>query len=220
MAGATNITINEALSRIDFRSMVSLKPAVTLLYTRIRAGVEAQLCWARLVSESGSELVVRSVRIFLDSIAIGGDSERVGRDASIFALKIALLRGKRSTVATGFLWLVTIMHIVMVGLVLFIYQTMSQFATLVQTILPGGANISGVPTFGIFNASSTSMHLLLFMTIGIVLILSVANAIAMQATSGGNWFKLFFYLSITTGISGTAMLFIPRVVNLLFKMMA
>jgi archaeal flagellar protein FlaJ len=219
VAGATNITINEALNRIDFRSMVSLKQAVTLLFTRIRAGVEARLCWDRLVSESGSELVVRSVRIFLDSISIGGEAERVGREAGIFALKIALLRGKRSTVANNFMGLVAIMHIVMVLLVLFIYQTMTQFSSMVQNILPVGLNVPGVPTFGIYSTSSSSMHLLLFMTIGITIVLTAANAIAMQATSGGNWFKLFFYLAVTLSISGSAMLLVPKIVETMFKMM-
>jgi archaellum biogenesis protein FlaJ (TadC family) len=111
------------------------------------------------------------------------------------------------------------MHAVMVVLVLFIYQTMAQFSSLVQSILPGGLNVPGAPSFGIYSASSSSMHLLYFMTIGITLILSFANAIAMQATSGGNWFKLFFYLSITLGISGAALLLVPKVVEIMFKAM-
>jgi archaeal flagellar protein FlaJ len=219
VAGATNITINEALSRIDFRSMVSLKQSVSLLFARIQAGIEARLCWDRLVSESGSELVVRSVRIFLDSISIGGEAERVGREAGIFALKIALLRGKRSTVANNFMGLVAIMHIVMVTLVLFIYQTMMQFSTMVQNILPQGLDVPGAPTFGVYSTSSASMHLLLFMTVGVTIVLSVANAIVIQATSGGNWFKLFFYLAITMSISGSAMLVVPKIVEIMFKMM-
>jgi flagellar protein FlaJ len=114
---ATNITINEALSRLDFRSLVSLKDSVELLYTRIQAGLDPRVCWDRLVAETGSELVVRSVRVFLDSIAIGGQPERVGREAGSFAMRIALLRNKRATIAAGLLWLVGIMHIILVTLV-------------------------------------------------------------------------------------------------------
>jgi flagellar protein FlaJ len=222
VAQATNITINEALGRLDFRSMVSLKESANLLYTRVQAGLEARLCWDRLVAETGSELVVRSTTIFLDSIAIGGEAERVGREASTFALKIALLRIKRSTVASGFLWLAGIMHIVLVSLVLFIFETMGQFGTLVQNILPGGADASvgGAPMFGIYSAGSSQMSMLQFMVIGVIMVLTVANAIAVYATAGGHYYKIFFYLGITLGISGTVMLLVPKIVEMMFRLMA
>jgi flagellar protein FlaJ len=220
VAQATNITINEGLSRLDFRSMVSLKDAATLLFTRIQAGINAQLCWTRMVAETGSELVVRSTRIFLDSIAIGGEAERVGRESSIFALKIALLRSKRSTIAAGFLWLAIIMHVVLIGLVLFIFETMGQFGTLVQTILPAGTEVSGMPTFGIYNGASSQMSLLQFMVMGIILVLTLANAVAIYAAAGGHYFKIFFYLGLTLLISGGSMLMVPKVVQMMFKMMS
>lgn len=218
---ATNITMAEALNRLDFRSMVSLKDAVTLLHLRIKAGIDQKLCWERMVAETGSELVVRAVRIFLDSINIGGEAERVGREAGIFALKIALLRIKRSTVAAGFLWLVGIMHIVMVGLVLFIYETMQQFTSMVAKIIPaGGMSIPGLPAMGIYGGDSGQMTLLHFMVIGIVLVLTIANAVAVYAAAGGHHFKLFFYLAITSLTSGALMLAVPSVVSMMFKMMA
>jgi flagellar protein FlaJ len=199
--------------------MVSLKDAVNLLYTRIQAGINAQLCWGRLVAETGSELVVRSSRIFLDSIAIGGEAERVGREASTFALKIALLRSKRATVGAGFMWLATIMHVVLVGLVLFIFETMGQFGTLVQDIMPESDDLTVAPTFGIYNSDSLEMSMLQFMVVGIILVLTVANAVAIYATAGGHYFKIFFYLGITMFISGLAMLVVPEVVQMMFQMM-
>ena len=219
VAQATNITINEALSRLDFRSMVSLKEAAHLLYVRILSGIDARLCWDRLVAETGSELVVRSTRIFLDSIAIGGEAERVGREASSFALKISLLRIKRATVASGFLWLTIIMHVVLVALVLFIFETMGQFEQLVGTIMPAGASVSGMPSFGIFSTSG-QMGLMHFMVIGVVMVLTVANALAVYVAGGGHYYKIFFYLSMTLGISGTALLIVPKIVTLMFKIMA
>ena len=216
---ATNITVNEALTRIDFRSMVSLKNNATLLYTRLYAGIEPALCWERFVAETGSELVTRSVRIFKDSISIGGEAERVGRDAGFFALKIALLRMKRGTVANGFTWLAGIMHIVLVILVLFIFQTITQFTGLVKGILPTDAAVPGAPSFGIFKPDSVQMGLLQFMVIGIALVLTVSNAAAVYATSGGHYYKLFFYLAITMIVTGIAMLAVPIVVTFLFKMM-
>ncbi len=219
VAQATNITINEALSRLDFRSMVSLKEAANLLYVRILSGIDARLCWDRLVAETGSELVVRSTRIFLDSIAIGGEAERVGREASAFALKISLLRVKRSTVAAGFLWLAIIMHLVLVSLVLFIFETMGQFSNLVSTIMPAGATVSGMPSFGIFSAGSGQMGLMEFMVLGVVMVLTVANPLAVYVAGGGHFYKLFYYLSMTLCLSGGALLIVPKVVTMMFQIM-
>ncbi|AKG54243.1 hypothetical protein DGWBC_1616 [Dehalogenimonas sp. WBC-2] len=216
---ATNITVNEALTRIDFRSMVSLKDSATLLYTRLQAGIEPKLCWDRFVAETGSEMVARSVRIFLDSISIGGEAERVGRDAGFFALKIALLRIKRSTIATGFTWLAGIMHIVLVVLVLFIFQTIGQFSDMVREILPANSSVPGAPSFGIFTPDSGQLGLLQFMVIGISLVLSVSNATAVYATGGGHYYKLFFYLAVTLSITGAALLIVPVVVAFMFNMM-
>jgi flagellar protein FlaJ len=164
-------------------------------------------------------MVARSVRIFMDSISIGGEAERVGRDAGFFALKIALLRIKRGTIATGFTWLAGIMHMVLVVLVLFIFQTIGQFTDLVQGILPSDASIPGAPSFGVFQPDSGQLGLLEFMVIGIALVLSVANATAVYATGGGHYYKLFFFLAVTMSITGAAMLVVPIVVSFMFKMM-
>jgi archaellum biogenesis protein FlaJ (TadC family) len=50
-------------------------------------------------------------------------------------------------------------------------------------------------------------------------VLTVANAVAVYATAGGHYYKIFFYLAITLGISGSAMLLLPRVVEIMFKTM-
>jgi archaeal flagellar protein FlaJ len=199
--------------------MVSLKQAVTLLHYRIKAGIEQKLCWDRMVAETSSELVVRATRIFLDSVNIGGEAERVGRDAGIFALKISLLRGKRATVASGFLWLTGVMHIVMVALVLFIYETMLQFTGMIANIFPeGGMAVPGLPGMGIYGGSFAQMGLLHFMVIGIVLVLTIANAAAVYAAAGGHHYKLFFYLAVTSLISGGMLLGVQPVVTGMFKM--
>ncbi len=217
---AINVTVNEALRRIDFRSMVSLKDSANLLYTRLQAGIEPKSCWHRFVAETGSELVSRSVRIFMDSISIGGEAERVGRDASFFALKIALLRVKRGSISMGFTWLAGIMHVVLVILVLFIFQTISQFSIMVQDIVPADTSVAGAPGFGIFQMGDGQMGLLKFMIFGIALVLSVANAVAIYATAGGHFYKLFFYLAFTLSITGVAMLLVPQVVTFMFSMMS
>ncbi|MEE8413342.1 MAG: hypothetical protein V3R96_02210, partial [Dehalococcoidales bacterium] len=121
---AIGATVNEAMGRLDFRSLGSLIDDVNLLFTRLLARIDPALCWDRFVCDTGSEQVNRSVRIFWDAVTLGGKPQRIGNDASNFAMKISLLRAKRNMIGSGFLWLTITMHIVLASLLVFIYETM------------------------------------------------------------------------------------------------
>lgn len=217
---ATGATVNEAIGRLDFRSIGSLKEDVNLLYTRLVARIDPTLCWDRFVGETGSEQVNRSVRIFWDAVTLGGEPQRVGNDASDFAMKIALLRAKRGMIGSGFLWLTVTMHVVLAALLVFIYQTLITFTDLIQTMVPEvqDANaMSNLPSFTVFSSSSGDLDLLYFMVIVIIVVLAVANAFATYAIRGGHIYQLAFYLAVTMAISGAAIIFVPPIVKLLFS---
>ena len=99
---AIGTTITEALGRIDLRALGSLRQPVSKLSTSLLLGIKPELCWRRFVGGTGSEHVNRSVQIFWDGIAVGGDPEKVGNQSSKFAMKIALLRGKRQLISSSF----------------------------------------------------------------------------------------------------------------------
>ncbi|MCX6013833.1 MAG: hypothetical protein NTV30_10645 [Chloroflexi bacterium] len=215
---AINATISESLGRIDFRSLGSIKKDVNLLYIRLQAGINSRLCWDRFAAETGSELISRSTRIFLDSIFIGGEPERVGNEVSSFAMKIVLLRAKRRMIDTGHLWLTTIMHFVLCSLVVFVYQIMVSFSALIEKVVPvGGFNDLpvAIPTFGVYGTDSPEMQLLNFMVISIVVVLAFANAFSIYFASGGHIYKLAFYLSITMALSGLSLLIVPSLVEII-----
>jgi len=222
---AIGATVNEVMGRLDFRSMGNLQNEVTLLYNRLRAGINQTLCWDGFVGETGSEQVNRSVRIFRDAIELGGEPERVGNDASGFVMKVALLRAKRGLIAAGTTWLTIAMHAILITLVIFIQKTLVVFSGLVESIMPKGAE-QGVlaadvmPSFGMFTSGSSAMGMLSFMVLVIVIVLSVSNAFAIYAVGGGHIYKLAFYLAIMMTISGAALVFIPLVVDMLFSGMA
>jgi len=217
---AIGATAAEAMGRLDFRSLGILTEDVKLLHTRLEAGVSPNLCWDRFVSETGSELVNRTVRIFWDGISLGGDAQRIGNEASAFALKISLLRSQRTQISLGFTWLTIAMHAVLVTLSVFVYEVFLSFSTLVQSIIPQGSAASlqslGLASSGFFSSGGTEIKLLHFMIILITIILTIANAFAIYAVSGGHTAKLTFYLAITSAISGLIMLGVPPVVSMMF----
>jgi len=214
---AIRATVSEGLGRLDFRSMGSLRTNVELLYTRILAGINPHLCWGQFVGESSSEQVNRSVRIFWDGVTLGGEPERVGNEASAFAMKVSYLRSQRRLISSGLTWLAIAMHAVLTLVVVFIDQTLKTFSTLVKGATAGTdlASVPGLTNIGMFASNSTEMGMLHFMIIVIVLVLTVSNALAIHATDGGHIHKLAFYLGIMLLISGAALVFVPPVVNML-----
>ena len=127
--GAVGTTVNEALSRLNRRSLGALEPHVHRLYVRLGNNIAPQLCWLRFAGESGSELVSRSVRVFWDGLRLGGDPERVGSLASNFAQKVSLLRESRKMVTTTFAWVVVPLHCVLLSIMLFITEVLRIFGT-------------------------------------------------------------------------------------------
>jgi len=222
---AIGATAAEAISRIDFRSLGTLKDEVGLLHNRLKAGIGAYSCWREFVQESGSELINRSVTTFWDGITLGGEPQQVGNEASAFALKISLLRAERSQIATGFSWITIAMHMALTGLVVFVYNVFLVFSELVQGLTTesegavSSSALSNMPSFGLFGGNVDFIGDLHFMVIIIVFILTIANAFSMYSVSGGHWRKIFFYLSVTAGISGIVYTLAPPMVNMLFGRM-
>lgn len=217
---AIGATAAEAISRIDFRSLGTLKDDVGLLHTRLVAGITPSACWRRFVGETGSELINRSVTTFWDGISLGGEPQEVGNEASAFALKVSLLRTQRSQVATGFTWLTVAMHAVLITLAVFVYHVFLTFSRLVQRLMPSQetmeAGLMPELPFGLFGQDPMHLSFLSFMVITIVFVLTVSNAFAMFSVSGGHPRKLIFYLALTVGISGAVLTIVPSVVGILF----
>jgi flagellar protein FlaJ len=218
---AIGTTVAEVMGRLDFRSLGSLTEDVNVLYTRLLAGINPNSCWDRFVCETGSELVNRSVRIFWDGVTLGGEPQKVGNEASTYAMKISLLRAQRNQISLGFSWLTITMHVVLIALTTFVYEVFLSFSQLVSSIISveetkTAQSLSGIPAVGLFSQNSTELNLLHFMIIIIVIILTLANAFSIYAVSGGHASKLLFYLAITSAISGALLVFIPPVVNMMF----
>ncbi|HXY74608.1 MAG TPA: hypothetical protein VEH58_04725 [Dehalococcoidales bacterium] len=218
---AIGATTAEAMGRLDFRSLGTLSSDVKLLFARLSAGIDPNLCWDRFVGETGSELINRSVRVFWDGVTLGGEPQKVGNEASGFAMKISLLRAQRNQIALGFTWLTIVMHAVLVTLSVFVYEVFQSFSSLVSEIMPKTAGTSlqsaaSLPISGFMSQGGTEIKLLHFMVILITIVLTIANAVSIFAVSGGHRSKLYFYLAMTGAISGLIMIGVPPVVHLMF----
>jgi len=221
IAKAIGSTITEALGRMDQDSMGVLKPGVRNLVSTLAFGINPELCWRKFVEDTGSEQVNRSVRIFWDGIACGGDPLKTGGLASMFALKVSLLRNKRSMVAESFAYLCMAMHAILVLLLIGIYNVLLNFSTAVAGMAPAGqeegmAALAQLPAFAFFSQGSSQLHTLNLMVMAMVLMLTVVDAMAVKVVEGGSNLKILYYMGITLMLTGLCLTFVPNVVQGMF----
>ncbi len=220
---AIGSTVGDALTKVDRRSLASLEPYFRRLDVRIRASLSPDLAWKRLVEETGSEMVDRTVSIFWDALTIGGNPLETGKNAAFFASSISMLREKRALVANTFTFLVMPLHLAMTGLLMFILNVMELFSTqLVDSTapdlsdtgaaIPDIANVSGFNTF-----ANVDFGFLNILVISVVLALTVANALAPHSASGGHRFRFLFALGVMMIISGSMVTLVPPMAESIFS---
>ncbi len=217
-ATAIGTTTTEALGRMDLRAIGFLGPAVKRLHTRLRSRIRPELCWHRLVTETGSELVNRGVKIFVDGTGLGGDAEEVGARASLVARQVNFTREKRKLVSSSFGWLSLIVHTSLVFLLIFTIEVVYKFGTLIKSTSIGVSSsgqlqdVTGSLTF-----SFSNLEFLRGMMIPVVIVLSLINAATPTMVDGGYGHKFFFYLGCTFAASGMAMTVAPQLANMIFN---
>lgn len=215
---ALGTTVNSALSRLDLDAINILRISVKRLHTRLTAGIRAKLCWEKFIDETGSELANRSVGMFYDAIEVGGSAGMAGQQASFFASKIALLRARRRTVAYPFRWLCLTMHTAVVVLLIFITEVIVAFGGMVAKAEETMPNVPGAPSMSSFTTFNTSgLELMHSLIMPLVLVFTVANAIAPSMAEGGSKYKILSGLGMTAAISGISLLILPILADSLFK---
>lgn len=218
--GAVGTTVTEGLSRLNRRSLGAMEPHVRRLYVRLKNDISPELTWARLAGETGSELVTRCVRIFAEGIRLGGDPALVGALAAAFAQKVSLMRASRALVANTFVFVVVPMHAALLGILLFVTEVVRVFGGKISEVQDQTMSSDLVAEAGVSNAilySSPDMQMITILLMSTIIMLTIANAFAPYAASGGHRFKLFIHASLMMGISGVTMLIVPFVVDSLFK---
>ncbi len=220
-AGST--TVAEGLSRINRKALGAMEPHVHRLYVRLTNDISPELTWLRLSGETGSELVTRTIRIFWDGIRLGGEPSRVGNLASAFAQKVSLLRQTRGLVANTFAFVVVPMHTALLVILLFVTEVMRVFGAELSKVQDENLNSDIVRQAGV-NATiafaNPDFGLITFFIAVVVFMLTIANAFAPYASSGGHRYKFVLFAAAMMLMSGLSMLGVPPVVHGLFDKVA
>jgi len=220
---AIGTTVSDALSKVDRRSLSTLEQYFRRLEVRVRSGLTPDRCWNHLIYESGSEMIERTINIFWDALTIGGNPLITGKNAAFFAAEISLLREKRALVSQTFGYLTVPLHAAMVGLLVFIINVMQLFAdsmladsdsvdpTASGANLPDIAQTSGFNTFAAVNFEFLNM-----IVVAVVVVFTIANAVAPWAASGGHRMRAGYQLGVMMVITGLMLTVIPPVATAIF----
>ncbi len=218
VAAAIGTTVKDAIGRLDLDAINVLRQQVKRLYIRFLSGIRNELCWQKFVDETGSELANRSVGMFYDAIDLGGAPEKAGYHASLFADRISMLRARRKTVSVPFQWLCITMHASVVVLLIFITEVITMFGRLLIEAKETMPNISGAPSVSTFSSFNFfGLEMMQTLVLPLVIVFTLANAIAPSIADGGSRYKILYNLGITAGISGISLVLLPIMANMMFS---
>jgi len=239
VAGATGFTITQALTKIDTRSMGTLRRYIDPLRTRLAARLPVKACWGRFRDETGSELVNRTTHMMLDGTELGGKPDMVGQICSEYAQNVTRMRARRFLASSTFSFLTVPMHATTTFILVFVLHIISGFSQRLSAVSLGDAVTTGqqagdlaTPTGAALQGSAVSAtagvagNISLFQaqdmgtTTAVILlvitILTIANALAPKFASGGSDLKIASYLSVMCLISGAVLAVVPVVTSRIF----
>jgi flagellar protein FlaJ len=221
----SGLTVPKALLKIDPKNLGELKDMSQELYKKLATGLDPTLCWERFVGETGSYLIYKFTNVFVDAVNFGGNAEVVGELVSSSNLELVLLRMKRERISKGFTSLVIPLHVAMVALLLFIGQILTIFSTIISSLFAQfdvtDSELSGLPTgmgsmnLGIFGG--VPIDLLNQFVIVVIIILTVANILAIVAVKGGPMYLAIYYGISICILSGVLMIITPPLVEMAFS---
>ncbi len=132
--------------------------------------------------------------------------------------KVAMLRARRKTVSSPFGWLCVAMHGAIVVLLVFITEVVGTFATMVAKASASMPKIAGAPSMGAFvSFNFAGLELMRSIVLPLVIVFTVANALAPSIADGGSRYKFLYGLGITSLISGVCLIILPMFARKLFS---
>jgi flagellar protein FlaJ len=223
-AGITGTTLSVAISNLNREAVGTLGGLVKKLDIRLRNGINPKICWYHFKAETGSQLVHQSTTVFLDTIDLGGEPTEIGTLVAQSSLRISLLRAKRKLHADGFVNLIIPLHATMSGVIMFIYEVIFSFSNAMtemmteQTETFSGAQSSMPAGIEFFNIGGgvTDLDFISKYVTAIILVSTVANAIAAKCAAGGSNYKLCFYVALLFLVSAIVLFVIPILTTKLF----
>lgn len=188
----------ESLKPLLIAELGKLKKLLAGVYAGLVNRIDPRVVWTRFAEESGSELVARATKIFVDTVELGGDTSEAGALLSDHVNEIFRLRLLYMQVFRTFEITLYVMHAVAIMLLIFIGGFMDIFMRVVSeymvTIPP---ELSGL--FAFFTFAQVNVSLLVNIS---SIILALSNTLALLSVNPGSKHAIYYYLSIMLLMTG------------------
>jgi len=226
--GGKGIPTTDAIREVDTRSLPHLAPFIKSVHSKLNLGLNERWVWQKFVGESGSYLIAKYLHIFRDSIALGGDADKVGKIVGNSMHEQVLLRNKRDLLVKGFVVLLIPMHAAMTGIFVFLFEILMTMSSAVTEVMDsfsktqaalsgsgsgiGASALSGMNLFVDFPEAQMTAYV-----VNILILLTAANVIAGKVVVGGDRSMYYFLTSLLSVISGVVFIVAPMVVSIFFS---
>ncbi|PKB72574.1 MAG: hypothetical protein BZY75_06360 [SAR202 cluster bacterium Io17-Chloro-G7] len=215
VTASTGTTTAVALSKLDRRSLATLEPTIRRLQIRLRKGISPEKSWEAFRDESGTLLMNRATRMFVDGVQLGGPPDKVGSLAAEYATDSALMRSRRAVSAAPFAFLVVPLHFAMTGLMVFVLEIMKAFnfriaeASGTLEANSEGSGLALLPSLPVFQPQDISM--LTILTMVALMSMTISNALAPKFALGGHVLTVALFAGLTLVMTGFNLLVIPPI---------
>jgi len=213
-AGITGYSTAKTLKLLLVRDFGVLSIPVKALHARLAIGVDSGLCWKNLASECGSEMIRVFGGIYEATVSLGGDPGEIGKMISRNMIRRLVLRAKRIQVANGITALIYPLHIITCALLAFMTSLLEFLVKMVNV----GAQYSALGGLGLFNSSIDSGSIAPLFT-AIMIVMAIANAIALKISEVSNIYRLLYHLSLMLILTAVVLIGVSATVDVLFKSM-
>jgi len=226
--GGKGFTVTPALAEVDRKSLVILGDFIDAAYSKLNLGLDEIKVWNRFTANTGSNLIYKYMRIFMDSIKLGGNPIEIGKIVSTSMLEMTLLRQKREMLSTGFIVLLIPMHVSMIAIFVFLHRILINMSRAITNVMEtfestagamsgssgsvGGSMAGSINIFVNFPEDKMGTYL-----ITMLMIITISNILAGKIVKGGDRYIFYFLGSLLFGLTGIIYLVTPFVVDMIFQ---
>jgi len=152
--------------------------------------------------------------IYEATVSLGGDPGEIGKMISRNMIRRLVLRAKRIQVANGITSLIYPLHIITCALLAFMTSLLEFLVHMVNI----GAQYSASGGLGLFNSSIDASSISPLFT-AIMIVMAIANAIALKISEVSNAYRFLYHLSIMLILTAVVLIGVGATVDVLFKSM-
>ncbi|RZN55851.1 MAG: hypothetical protein DSO09_01865 [Candidatus Methanomethylicota archaeon] len=195
--------IKSALEYVLYMELGTLKELIAKLLARIKIGIDSEVAFNFLASESASYKVYTFNKIFLDAFRGGSSAIDTGKILGNSLIRFLEFRKKRIATSKSFEGVVLILQPITVALLVVMSNLCRFFSSLIIS-LP------------YFTFGKIPLDIINIGNIVLILLITILNSFAIMEARGGFWGSSLLYAGILFIVSGAVWLGSEMLVNQIF----